>query len=304
MGKLSNSPAVAATPKTKAKKVRKSYVQRARDLTLSRYIIIVHGPRGAGKTRLAATASKYWPGKVPAAKPVHLKDMLWLSMDAGATDTMGELGVDADCMELTGLLNDQRLWKDAGWVQRPTMLQVLNLMTQEAIDFCQGDPDRTVVVDTISTMDRHLNTYAKERTVNSTNKYAKYNVMLEVHSQFHERLKFGCRRIIYLCHSKAMSEDANTAQKKKNLATKSPGLPDIIPSITGQGADVYINDASLELSILANSRLNGNKKGIERTVYPLQNLGFEAKSRFELSLNQEEKPHLGKIFNKIRKNIK
>lgn len=266
------------------------YLKSSSDVT-TEGVYIIHGPPGSGKTFLAATASQYWPEEVPPASPVELKDMLWLGADAGATAGFQELRIS---------LPDRYL--DIG-----TMLAAegANRGIKYAIEavnhiLSENSEIENIVVDTLSTVDKLFNVYFDGTC--PTNKdgikdtRAMYGNMKTAHTRFHSRLRGTGKRIIYLAHSKALRDTDDTEQANNRKAALPVGVNDIIPDITGSGKNVYINDASIEMVLLATRK----GKEFKRIVYPMGAKGFSGKSRFQASLDEQEEPNLRKIFNKIQ----
>jgi hypothetical protein len=117
---------------------------------------------------------------------------------------------------------------------------------------------------------------------------------------FFGALTSRCKKIIFLFHSKVLSEDATETQKKISLATRCPGMPDIIPNVPGQGANIYIDNASMEIWMAAEPVV-GKKGSFIRKAYLYSGKGAETKNRFQKSLGDVEDPNLFDMFAKIQK---
>ena len=62
---------------------------------MERFRMLISGPSGCGKTFTAATISKYWPtGSLEIqGEELVLKDLVWVSVDAGATTGLGQYNI-------------------------------------------------------------------------------------------------------------------------------------------------------------------------------------------------------------------
>lgn len=271
--------------------------RKASDLVLERYMVAVHGPRGTGKTFLAATASSCFK------KKGELKDMLWLGFDMGATDGFPEYGINVDCLDAKLIQADADLWKECGFKQAPSITQVADYMVNEAGKACSSGEKEIVVVDTVSSMNMDAMDHFIKLSANTNNKYAKFDYLLTFNRSFFTGLTRYCKKVILLFHSKVLNEDASDAQKRQSLATRCPGMPDIVPNIPGQGANIYIDNASIEIW-LTSEPVVGKKGSFTRKAYLYSGKGAETKNRFQKALGEFEEPDLGLMFDKIQKAAK
>jgi len=265
-----------------------SNITMSNELTLEDQIVSVHGPRGSGKTTLAASvstaASKVWPPAKKAAKPVVIKDMLWLGFDAGATSCLADRGYRV------GVL-------DYGRMKRGGMdvTKIIDTMVREVTVWAAAHPGGWIVADTITALGKELEVYWGPRTSDGFKKWA---AVLETHQRFYSALRAASGRLIFLFHSKDKFAEDDKA-KKKEQAKRSPGNPNIVPAISGSGGDTYLDNSSLILTMAA--RRETGKKTLRREVYTETTASSEAKNRFSLTLDPIEEPHLGKMWAKIEK---
>jgi hypothetical protein len=259
---------------------------------------IIYGPIGAGKTRLACTASEFWPNELPAKKKVVLEDMYWASIDRKALDCLTIMGIDVPQFDFGRLARDPALWKLAGSDKSPSIVRAIEVFMGEVTSYVAAHRPKYVVMDTISVLDTKMICHFTEVTKNHTNQYERYKLNLAAHGLLHMRLmQLGCG-VLYLCHSNVVKEDTES-QKDKNKAVLVVGGAEIIPELTGQAAKHYKRDASFEFYVEA-FRDPTNKKAMKRQVHTEVNeKGAEIKNRFEGVLDRIEEPHLGKILAKI-----
>jgi hypothetical protein len=318
MGKIAHAakPATAPTEKkvvsVKAAAVQNfdDFVTLSWDTTLDQSLIILYGPFGAGKTTTAATVSENFPkGGLPTkkhsgAKPAHvLSDMFWLSFDKGATDGFRERGIAVPEFSVVRFMGDPKLWKKAGFGKAPNIRQAiefgLNIATAAV-----AKGAKWVVVDTLTALDSALESYGRSHmpTNNSGDDDTRsmFGAMFYGHKLFHDAVRsLGCG-VIYCCHTKDIGDVSKMKpeEKRKLITLVAAGGAELMPALTGKGATVYKGDASLQLAIIAKEI--PNKGGLERFAYTIKQQSYEAKNRFELSLEPVERPDLGAMLKKIK----
>lgn len=249
--------------------------------------IVLHGPPGVGKSFCAATISEFWPEELPSKKPVELSDCIWLSFDAGATDGFQAENIEVQTIDMVGLMNAEK-------IERGRDMAVEMIQSIEGIE--------NIIVDTVSMFDKLLNDYC-DRTApldktGNKDKFAMYRNIFNSHKRFHSVLRSLGKRIIYLCHSKAIF-DSSESQTIRRQAAEAIGF-DIQPDITGQARTVYVGDASLE-AVITLKRVPGVKGpgGLKRILHPFGTGEYEGKNRWHSLLESEEEAHLGKIIRKV-----
>jgi hypothetical protein len=276
---------------------------------LTQTIIVLHGQFGAGKSTTAASVSKYFPDPLPTKKEskvkYDLKDVLWISFDRGGTHGFRERGINVPVFDIHKFRSDRELWKSAGYAQQPNIFQAAEKAAKEAAKLVEAGEVKWVVVDTVSSMDSELVTYYEQHAPQgrggTTDTWAVYRSLLQAHKLFHDQITLLPCGIIFCCHSMSAGDDSQLTpdQKAKKLSLTMPGMPGIIPAITGKGAGVYKAHADVQLYIHASPKI-GAKGQLERWAYPVKSdQGGEAKNRFELSLEPKEEPNLRKILGKI-----
>lgn len=260
-------------------------------------LILGYGPIGAGKTTLAATASKNFPATIPAAKMVTLSDMLWISIDIDGVASFAHKGIEVPEIDLIQIMSDEEVYKELGFVRPPSIVEAMSAAVEIAAERVAAGETSTIVVDTLSTFDTRLSIFADEVTKGSSNQYAPYKYMLAAHTKVHEGLTRTGADIIYLAHARAVS-DEQAAEKKKNQAVLAVGGGYIAPELTGAAPKVYKRDVSLELYVKAFR--DPRTKKLKRTVLTeVNDMGAEVKNRYEGILLPEEEPNLRDIFAKI-----
>ena len=235
--------------------------------------IAIHGPPKCGKTVTAATSSKYFT-EFPRPKDspiIELKDMLWLQLDNGATDTLWDSRYDVPVLSLKQTLQATN-YNEA---------RAAKLMIDAAKEHIKSTPEcKFVVADTISLLDKAFVSRYSEVHEDSDNSFDVWRDVLNAHRRFHLRLKGLPVIRLYLFHSKAENEavikksKAATDKKKANEANAGT----IHPDITGQAITLYRGEVSAMLTQAA-------KKGPKGMSYILQTTttgGSEAGKRFQL----------------------
>lgn len=278
-------------------------------------VVIVQGQFGSGKTTLAATLSKHFPSTGLATSkhkgpPKHiLKDLFWLCYDKGALLSFRERGIAVPRFDVRSYMAEKKC----------SIIQATEVGLREAEKAIAAGAE-WVIPDTLSTFDKGLdahwhNIMFKEAKADPRNagkndneliekiQIPKYGRMFVYHKMLHDNLMNLGAGVCYLTHSKALvdlglgSSDDREKQKKVRamVQTASGGL--LVPDITGKGAGVYKADARLQLVVRASKGVGGK---MTRKVSADSPDGYETKNSWELSIQGEQEPHLGKLLAKIR----
>lgn len=318
MGKIDKTAQVAAAPVVKKIAVKASAVENydefvilSSEAPLTDIEIILYGQFGAGKTTAMGTASKHWPKtglpteKWKGTKPKYvLSDMFWFSFDRGATDGFRERGIAVPEFSVPRFIGTPALWKKAGYTKKPSIREAVDFGLNLAATAIAKHGVEWVAVDTLSSFDASLEAYGRDNMPRSEQKdvddtRAMYGQMFYGHKTFHDKMRsLGCG-LLYSAHAKDMGDlsKLKPEEKKRLITLTAAGMPAFMPQLTGKGAGVYKGDSSLQLVIHAKRLPNGG--GLLREAYTVLQ-DWEAKNRFELSLNEVEKPDLGMMLKKIR----
>lgn len=306
--KIVAPPQEAGVSKVKAKStVDIEGMRSSDDILKERMMFTVHSQPGMGKTFFALTASAQCPEDMSKKQPkrIDITDMVWMSCDRGATDGFKERGINAPYVV------------DLNWLMRPPMkgedkpyasniLDALPMMIDIAYQRVEQGETRCVVVDTVSSIDRKLNTYWEDHVPLSKggkeDRFAMYRLIGKYHSQFYEAMSLFPCHVIFLAHTKAQIEGDDDNSKAKFKAASLAGDNELAPSITGKSLETYTANVSVEFALQA-LRAPGWKPGdaanFSRYVLPIGGNGFRGKNRFQLGLSTKEEAHLGKIIKKI-----
>jgi hypothetical protein len=306
MGKVGEKTKVAVkaapkskldTPPTTSFSFGSGFIEDSITTAMDEFSMTIHGPPGHGKTFCALSASKYWPEVF--TKPVALHDILHVGFDRNALAGAAELGIRVPAVDTRKVLRE-------GGAR--DMLDLLSKLGNEIIPDAINHGVETVIVDTVSRMDRQLVEYwtincptSKSGTPDTR---AKWTMLAHTHSRFLSQLRTMPVNLIFCCHSKALIEsDTKEGQDQalRNRATATPGPDDIVPEITGQSLNLYTGDVSMEFVLMASPKALG--KGFDRWLYPYGAKGFRAKNRWQQTLAEKEEPNLNKLFAKIRNRI-
>lgn len=252
--------------------------------------IAIHAPPAFGKSFLAATASKAWPGAELGQKAVALDDVIWCAVDRGAVD-----GLLMSRVEIPYLIDVRGLCEDfgAGKGTEHANSLVRQVMAERGSDI------RVVVWDTISELDKvwQVGLDAEGGADDSTWLYRKLLARHRSHYNAAHKAA-GKARILWLAHSVALSEarkDAPKSFEASRRATRLPGGAEIKLDATGQGHHLYINNASLVGTILLEEQ-----KG-KAPVRWLSSGGtqFETKNRLQGLIGEREPFDLQAVFSRV-----
>lgn len=240
--------------------------------------VLISGPPGHGKSVCSATASVKAPDDLPASSKTLLDDMLFLNFDRQATAGFADLGIEVPEIDLSSLSGKEIIsgTKEA--------LKVAKARAIEGVT-------KTVVVDTISSLDAVLVAFWKDATAN---RWDMYNAILTTHMRFAMALKEIPANVVVICHAKAINEAEDAQGRARQKAAAGPTPASISLDITGQARGYWQRNVPLQLPLIARTRSGRT----ERWLYPSGAEGFEAKSRFQLA--DKEPAHLGKLFRKIQ----
>ena len=252
--------------------------------------VIVHGTPGAGKTFFAASASEFFPddmNDLGQGKIRDLEDMLWISVDDGATAGFKAAKIRVRELDLRALMGEKGV---------PTALDMVRkLVSTQKFKY--------VVLDTISQLDKYLGGYYAQIHADNPNTFSLYRDILARHRRLHQDLSLLEGQKIYLAHSKALMEasQATADQKNRAKAAAMAGADAIQVDITGQARNLYLASASLVVYLAATVAPGTGKREIKRIAYPYGGAGFEGKTRHQHILEYQEEPHLRHIFEKIQR---
>lgn len=255
--------------------------------------ILVQGPTKVGKTFLAATISEYYPEELPAKDWVDLKDLVWISWDAGATDGFRDEKLRVDVINPTDMI--------AEFGAPRTIL----LLPQIVRKYVQEGGKKWVVVDTVSMLDVYLLGHFTDNPIRNNkgevDTQAKFGAVLANHQAFYRGIRTTGASAIWLTHSKVTGDTSRNERLALTEMTQHADPSDIIPDITGKGAKVYTGNSSEQFVLLA-KKIPGKKGGesLKRVLYPFGNGQFQGGTRFGRTRNFEEEPHLGKLLRRDR----
>jgi len=248
--------------------------------------VLISGPPGHGKSVCAATASEKSPDEFTdeftaeqGGGLTNLDDVLFLNFDRQATAGFADLGIEVPEIDLSTCSGKEII---------SSTKEALKVAKARAIE----GVTKTVVVDTISSLDAVLVAFWKEATAN---RWDMYNAILTTHMRFAMALKEIPANVVVICHAKAINEAEDAQGRARQKAAAGPAPASISLDITGQARGYWQRNVPLQLPLICRTR--GSR--VERHLYPSGVEGFEAKSRFKLA--DKEPAHLRKLFEKIGK---
>jgi len=254
--------------------------------------INAYGPPGHGKTFFALSGSALWPEKMPSKEPVVLSDTCVVSFDKDATAGLSEQGISCPyIVDVPKLLQEES-----------SVLKVLNKVTS-AVEWAVKEKGvKLVSFDTVSSLDHMLKYHYQENPITNArgeeDRFKMFDRMLLAHTKLKAMASKLPATCVFLFHAKYLTEMSDSDRMKKR-ASATPGNADIIPAVTGQAADLYTRNTSLEVVVYATEKPGG--KGFSRKVYPCGTRGFRGKNRWQTSLGSDEPADLGVLLRKVRK---
>lgn len=300
MGKLAPKPKTAETKKA-ASPAASDPIRNLSRRPMSQMVVVVHGKMAAGKTFFAASASEFWPEKLPAKPAIELSDMLWLQADRGACDGFRHNGLDVPIFDFVEFMSNEDIWRAAvdirgqRYAQQPTIIQAMEYATGLVRRRYREGLTKWVVIDTLTTVDTHMIAHHQEITQGHQNKYEAYGRNLTAHRLFHTRMcATGCN-IILLCHSKSAGDEKLESEQKKALTVQVSGDASFFPDLTGQAPKIYKHDDTLQLVVKASVEPK-TKKLVRRVLVGHDTEGGEVKNRFEGLLDDVEEFNLRNIL--------
>ncbi len=251
-------------------------------------IFIIHGPPGAGKTTLAASMSKKWPGvranlRKEERTPVFLDDTLFLTGDPDGLASLAAVGVDAPQINLV------ELWEQLGYLNALAHLPKLITYAYEKY------PNLSRAVFDLTAADEEAQAQCKD----IDDKRQFYGAVLECHRRTCSFIRStGFSYWALLAHSKAYSEGETSDSKRQATALRMAGGGAIVPSVVGQGLSRYQRAVSLQLALVVKDP--GAGRPVTRHLQTVTDpTAFQAKNRYEHLLKREEEPDLGSIIARI-----
>lgn len=216
-----------------------------------------------------------------------MDDIIWCAVDRGAVDGLLMQRIDVPhLIDVRGLCED--FGADKGTEHANSLVEQI---VREA-------PIRFVVWDTVSELDKLWHTELESR--GDEDGQFVFRKLLSKHRSNYSRAHkaAGSARVLWLAHSAAVGEARPNAPKSieaQKRATRLPGGAEIKLAVTGQGHDLYINNASLVLSIVLEER-----KGFP-PVRSVTSGGttFETKNRLQGLVGDREPFDLNAIHSRV-----
>lgn len=251
----------------------------------------IFGPRKVGKSTTAMTSSRMYADHVgiPSCdrivavrkgdfKRVDLEDMVWLQVDQGASESSLDLGC-----------------------RIPYVYSVLSATakgyeaTDAAVALIEAAGERhtdrkTLVIDTISVLDSL--TFVNSIELGGADPRSKYDIQLQKHRRIYAAVNKWDGDVIVCSHPRALSDAGEDKKGNIRKARKAAYQkePEIVPAITGKGAGVWLDNASLIGAMLQRPVPNGKNQWRKR-LFTGNTTGYEGGSRFEsllLTLAEQE----------------
>lgn len=249
------------------------------------FSLMLHAAPKVGKTFCAATVSEHYPKDEDVGKKwVSLDDVIWNSFDDDAT-----IGLRANKINVPYELDFNRILALVG--NAPAAMMELKRLNKELL---RAHPEiKYLISDTDSGLDVIAENYANNLQLSGWDKYREMRgihfknttMAKDLRGEFHVST-------IRLCHSKKESEETKTDIK---LAARGTADSVIIPALTGNSGTLYMRDVSGHFAV---KKLK-TPTGWKRSLVTLTSSVFDAGSRFEQFLNDEEPANLRLLRNKV-----
>jgi len=254
----------------------------SRDTSLDHMCMTIYGPSSIGKTWYALTASAQWTGGA-----TDIQDLVVLMFDRGGLDGVTSAGINVPYIDVNKWMYDQA----------SNIEQALVYCTTKAAAAVHAGV-RTIVVDTVSSLDRLLDAHFEVKTPAGPRKsFEKYNSMAIQHNLFYSALARLQADIVFLAHMKVGMLDSAKEQEKVRVA-KVPGQYDVWPDITGKSLGTYTNNVSIEGHIVKKVAPDGTES--RHLVIGDKESVCRTKNRFAGTIGPTEPAHLGQMLAKIR----
>lgn len=237
-----------------------------------------YGPPGTGKTMFAASVSKHWNKNwltMPSAN-VPLDDCLFVSFDSGGLESLSAEGIQVPSLDFDNFLI----------AAEGNVVEALLSMHQEILKiYDENDSIEWIIFDTLTSLDKHLNSHYKKVLDEETQKGYRYigNAWRDWHLR--NKLIKPKGGLVYLSHSKFLDENrrkkdgslADPSVKKKAKAQRSDVGVEIFPDITGSSKDMIKADESIR----GICRKKWDDEGVASFEQHFTSEdGFEGKSRY------------------------
>lgn len=249
------------------------------------FSLMLHAAPKVGKTFCAATISEYYPSEEDFGKKwVSLDDVIWVSYDDDAT-----IGLRANKINIPYELDFNRINSLVG--NAASAMMELKRLLKELL---RAHPEiKYLVSDTDSGLDVIAESYANSLNLAGWDKYREMRGIHFKNTTMAKDLRgeFGISTI-RLCHSKKESEETKNDVK---LAARGSADNVIIPALTGNSGPLYMRDVSGHFAV---KKLK-TPTGWKRSLVTLTSSVFDAGSRFEQFLNDEEPANLRLLRNKV-----
>lgn len=265
-------------------------------------IINIHGKSTSGKTFAACSASEYWPKNIPNKKPITLRDTLHIGWDRAAT-----VGLRAEKIKMGYMVDVPSLLS----VPDNDLESVMDGLCAEVHRLVNEDENIKVVIhDTATRMDKFLLDYhfhpdniPTSRRDNAPDTMAAFGNVLRAHSRYQTAMTMLPAGVIsiFLFHQRVIEEpvmgkdNVKKEQRQKQDLLRTSSDVSVIPDITGQAKNLYLNDASLEFTC----KKKQMGKNVTRVLCHQGADGARGKSRFEHILEDEEPIDLYGILQRI-----
>lgn len=259
------------------------------DDAAKRFILVVDGVPKSGKTVFSFGASKNFPGAEQVGKtPFAIDDMLFLTYE-NALDGMP--GLKVKCEYVFDAIN--YMGKNG-----KTIIEA-NQKALELVHHLKGRV-HTVVVDTLTSMDIALVTYADGKFMSHAgreDKFAMYRFILAAHRKFFSALRETGLNVIFNCHLKAVSDPETSSQAAKQRASGAT-TGQIEPAVSGSALNIYKANCTAILPVVV--EVDAKTRQARRSIYTSNAPGdVMAGSRWGTLLDSQEPADLQHILKKV-----
>jgi hypothetical protein len=239
------------------------------------------GASNEGKTTTAASASSFFPERLPATGQVDLSDLRWILFDNDGLSGFRRLGLNADCFDLSKV-----------------PLENIKEAVNAALDACEQElkagTKKTIIIDSISVLDKSIQALVRQRE--DVQGVTMWGAILNEHAKIFSKVKALSGNVICTCHLTEVKLFGNEEQQQKQRTKlKAEGLEEgqLKMDICGQAYRFYRDNFSEIWPVKAIGRAPSQ----EYFVFPYGYDGAEHKTK-QNCFEKKEPANIKKLVEK------
>lgn len=270
-------------------------------------LMVVMGEIGAGKTYFANSSSDDWPrGSLPAKRMTPLNDVFNFQCDRKAVAGLKGDNIKVRTFDVIRAMTFPEVYEEYGFKGPPSFVQATQIGLQKATEFADWawgrDLRPKIIIDTLTGWDGEQFSHYEAECQGHTNQFEAFKRHGAGHRKFLTSLLQTGADLIFCCHQRNF-QVLTQGDKDKAVTVRVAGMePSFVPDLIGKiGPKLYKRHTTLQMIMRAYSKKVGGKRLMHREVLiGLNDLGGEAKNRYERVLPPVMKPDLRKILEMVR----